>query len=114
MIALAVWASGAAAAGDAMHGQELYTARCAACHSLDHNGAGPAHRGVYGRKAGSAPDYAYSAALKASNVVWTDKTLAQWLANPEKFIPSQKMGISVPNALERADLIAYLKQQSGR
>jgi cytochrome c len=36
-------ASSAHAAGDAINGKALYQARCAACHSADYNGAGPAH-----------------------------------------------------------------------
>jgi cytochrome c len=41
----------AAAAGDAEAGLALYQSRCSACHSLDYNGVGPAHRGVFGRAA---------------------------------------------------------------
>jgi cytochrome c len=103
-----------AAGGDAERGRSLYQSRCTACHSIEYNGVGPAHQGVYGRKAGSAPDYAYSEALKRSDVVWNDGTLNKWLTNPEKFIPGQKMGFSVPNAKERADLIAYLKQAGSK
>jgi len=102
-----------ALASDAAHGQSLYQNRCAACHSIEYNGVGPAHKDVYGRKAGAAPDYAYSEALKHSTVVWSEKTLDQWLSDPEKFIPGQKMGLSVPDAKDRADLIAYLKKASG-
>jgi cytochrome c len=42
--------------------------------------------------------------------VWSDKTLEAWLANPERLIPGQKMGYSVTEAKDRADLVAYLKQ----
>jgi len=91
-------------------GRSLYQSHCAACHSLEYNGVGPAHKGVYGRQSGHAPGYLYSDALKSAAVVWTDKTLNLWLANPEQFIPGQKMGISVSDANERADLIAYLKK----
>jgi cytochrome c len=73
---------------------------------------GPAHKGVFGRTAGKVSGYPYSEALKSSKVVWNNKTLNLWLADPEKFIPGQKMGISVPDANERADLIAYLKKAS--
>jgi len=51
---LALAAAAPAAAADAAHGQELYESRCGGCHSLDANRVGPAHRGVYGRKAGSS------------------------------------------------------------
>jgi cytochrome c len=100
----------ARAEGDVTVGQALYTARCTACHSLDYNGVGPRHKGLIGRKAGSAPGFAYSDALKNAGVIWNEATLARWLADPEKFIPGQKMFISIPDAQERADLIAYLLQ----
>ncbi len=107
-------AAHAGAAGDAQRGQVLYQSRCAACHSIDYNGVGPAHKGVFGRKVGSAPNFAYSPALQQSSVVWNEKTLDRWLANPEKFLPGQKMGFTVANAKERADLIAYLKQAASQ
>lgn len=97
--------------GDVKHGQELYSSRCFACHSVDANRVGPLHRGVFGRKAGGVAGYDYSPALKKSTVIWNDKTLDQWLADPEKLIPGQKMGYSVMEAKDRADLIAYLKSQ---
>ena len=49
-----VWAGGLT--GDASHGEALYEA-CQDCHSLDKNDVGPRHRGVFGRKAASLPDY---------------------------------------------------------
>lgn len=107
---LAVFATSALAAGNADAGRALYQARCSACHSLDYNGVGPAHRGVFGRAAAQAPGFAYSEALKASRQVWDEASLDRWLADPEKFAPGQRMGISVPDAKDRSDLIAYLKQ----
>jgi len=114
---LFLWACAAAAlpavaAGDAEAGSVLYQARCAACHSLDFNGVGPAHRGVFGRAAAQAKGFAYSDALKSSRLVWTEDTLDRWLADPEKTAPGQRMGINVPDAKERADLIAYLKRDA--
>ncbi|MGL4576302.1 MAG: c-type cytochrome [Burkholderiaceae bacterium] len=97
------------AAGDSVNGKALYQARCAACHSVDLNGAGPAHRGVFGRLAGKATGFAYSPGLKASGLVWSESALDRWLADPEKLVPGQRMGVSVLDAQERADLIAYMK-----
>ena len=107
---IAACSAAAHAAGDPAAGQALYQGRCTACHSMDYNGVGPAHRGVYGRKAGSAPGYAYSDALKSSKLVWEEASLDRWLSDPEKVAPGQRMGINVPDAKDRADLIAYLKQ----
>jgi cytochrome c len=102
-----------AAAADAAHGQELYESRCGGCHSLDANRVGPAHRGVYGRKAGSAPNFNYSTAVKNSAVVWDEKTLDAWLTNPQTLIPGQRMNFRVAASQDRADIIAYLRQESG-
>ena len=113
-VALAPLASAAMAAGDADAGRALYQARCTACHSLDYNGVGPAHRGVFGRTAGQAPGFTYSEALKGSRVVWNEETLDRWLTDPEKFAPGQRMGINVPEAKDRADLIAYLKTATAK
>ena len=104
----------AAAAGDPARGKDLYETYCTTCHSVDQNKVGPAHRGVFGRKAGSAAGYPYSAALASSGVVWNEETLARWLSDPEKFIPGQKMGISVSDPKEREDLVAYLKTLSAK
>jgi cytochrome c len=114
-IGVCLWllaAGSAHAAGDATRGKLLYETQCGACHSIDHNLVGPAHRGVYGRKAGSVPDYDYSNAVKSSRVVWTGETLNQWLTDPEKLIPGQKMDFSIASARDRADIIAYLKKES--
>ena len=104
----------ALAAGDAAVGKTLYESRCAASHSMDYNGVGPAHRGVFGRKAGSRPGYTYSPAVTASSIVWNETTLDRWLAGPEQLIPGQKMGFSVADEKDRADLIAYLKEESAK
>jgi cytochrome c len=102
------------AGGGATRGEQLYESRCMACHSLDANRVGPMHRGVYGRKAGSVPDFAYSVALTSSPIVWSDTTLNRWLTDPEALIPGQRMNIRVLSADDRADLIAFLRRESGK
>jgi cytochrome c len=97
---------------DAVRGQDLYESRCGACHSIDANRVGPAHKGVVGRKAGSVADYDYSPAVKASGIIWTEQTLDRWLSDPEKTVPGQKMNYSVPDEQDRLDVIAYLKKVS--
>lgn len=96
-------------AADAAHGEEIYSSRCIACHSPDANRVGPKHRGVVGRTAGTVPDFNYSKAVKNSGVVWTEEALDKWLANPQAFIPGQRMNFKVADPTDRADLIAYLK-----
>lgn len=103
-----------AAPADAELGRTLYQSRCAACHSLDHHGVGPAHRGLWGRLSGQAPGFASSDALRNAHQAWNEDSLDRWLADPEKFAPGQRMGVSVPDAQDRANLIAYLKKATAR
>ena len=99
------------AVGDAAHGAQVYQ-DCMICHSLDKNEIGPRHRDVFGRKAGSVPDYNYSAALKASSIVWNEATLDRCLTDPQAFVPGTKMLFSVDDARDRADVIAFLKEKA--
>ncbi len=69
---------------------------------------------MFGRKAGTAPRFNYSPAVKSSTVAWEEKTLDDWLTNPQALIPGQQMNFRVATAEDRADIIAYLRQQSGR
>ena len=108
--ALAQTAAGLSA-GDAAAGQDLFLDRCAMCHVADGGGQGPSLKGVYGRKAASTPGFAYSAALKASGVTWTGPELDRFLTNPSVAIPGTAMPITVPDAKQRANLIAYLAAQ---
>jgi cytochrome c len=111
-IALAVNASSVAHAlptGDAARGGEIYT-RCQACHALEYNRTGPKHCGVVGRKAASVPGFDYSPAMRRSHLTWDEATLDRFLADPPKTVPGTTMTYAgVPDAQERADLIAYLR-----
>jgi cytochrome c len=98
---------GAATADDAAAGEELFLDRCATCHIPDGGGQGPSLTGLNGRKAGTHPGFAYSAAVRDSGLIWTGPALDRFLANPTKALPGTAMPIMVPDAKERADLIAY-------
>jgi cytochrome c len=103
--------SQARAAPDASHGEQIYQS-CQDCHSLDTNDVGPKHRGVFGRKAASVPDYSYSAALKNSGITWKEDTLEKWLTDPQKLVPGSKMFFHLDAAQDRADVIEYLKNRA--
>ena len=99
-------------AADAKAGEAIYE-RCAACHSLTHDRAGPRHCGLIGRHAASVPGYEYSDAMRRSGLVWTRRTLDRFLADPLKAVPGTSMGYAgVADAKERADLIAFLELSS--
>lgn len=84
---------------------------CSACHAVVPGGraSGPSLAGVWGRKAGTLPGYAYSAALKSSGVVWNAQTLDTWLVAPMKMVPGTRMVVGVPNAEARKTVIEYLE-----
>lgn len=94
---------------DPARGASAYAARCGACHSLDADRVGPRHAGLFGRRAGSQPGFAYSPSLQASTLVWDGAQLQLWLADPEALIPGQRMGYRLDDATVRADIVAYLR-----
>ncbi len=105
-----VLAAGKPLAGDPKAGKAIYD-RCLACHALTYDRTGPRHCGLFGRRAGSVKGFVYSQAMKRSGIVWNEKTLNRFLANPLKVVPGTAMGYAgIPDNQERANLIAYLKQ----
>ncbi|HEX4829032.1 MAG TPA: cytochrome c family protein, partial [Xanthobacteraceae bacterium] len=105
----AATAAGTPLKGDPARGEEIY-ARCGACHALESNRTGPRHCGLFGRRAGSVPGFDYSAAMKGSGITWDARSLDRFLANPLATVPGTAMTYAgVPDAQERADLIAYLR-----
>jgi cytochrome c len=104
--------SASAQGGDAENGKKLYASQCAACHSIKEgvNLVGPNLAKIFGRKAGSVPNFRYSPALRDSGIVWDEAALDKWLINPREDVPGNHMPYpGVPDAQKRADLIAYLK-----
>lgn len=99
------------ATGNVARGQTLYKG-CADCHSINENGVGPMHKGLVGRKAGSVAGYDYSPDLKNSGIVWTEDNLDKWLTGPQAMVPETKMFFDVPDAQDRADIIAFLKERT--
>jgi cytochrome c len=110
MGALLAASSVARSAADATAGQQVF-ARCAGCHSTapGENRIGPSLAGVFGRKSGSEPGYSYSPALKAADITWDEHALDQFLTNPGADVHGTKMFISVPDATDRQNVIAYLQ-----
>ncbi len=94
--------------GDISAGANLFEDRCTMCHVAAGGGQGPSLAGVFGRKAGMTAEFHYTAALKGSGVTWTATELDRFLAGPGEAIPGTAMAVTVPDARQRADLIAYL------
>lgn len=106
-------ATGAAATKTDL-GRDAFEKRCTGCHTLDKIKVGPPLRGVYGRRAGTAPQFAYSDGLKSASVTWDEATLDHWLTDTESVIPDNDMAFRLNDPADRANIIAYLKQLSGK
>ena len=106
-----------APAARAADGAALFATHCAECHSLKEgkDKKGPSLFASFGKPAGGRSGFVYSDALRASGLVWTAETLDAYLAAPGKKLPGGKMKFDgLPDAAERAALVAYLATVSAR
>jgi cytochrome c len=104
-------AGAARAGGDAARGEAKF-GDCAACHKLEAgvNEVGPSLHSIFNRKAGGIAEFRYSPAMKRSGIVWTQETLDKYIADPQAFVPANRMPYAgMADASDRADLIAYLQ-----
>jgi cytochrome c len=102
-----------ATGGDAEKGEKTFN-QCKACHSVKagENKVGPSLHGVVGRKAGTAPGFNYSDAMKNANLTWTPETLEKYLADPKATVPGNKMAFAgLKNPDDRKNVIAYLAKE---
>jgi cytochrome c len=111
--AAALMLAGCAPSGtDAATGEKLFV-QCAGCHQVGPSaraGFAPHLNDLFGRRAGSTPDFAYSDAMKASGIVWNDQTLAAFLHDPDKLVPGTRMRFwGIGDERRIAALLAYLR-----
>jgi cytochrome c2 len=105
----AVLAIPPAAAADASHGKQLFTA-CIACHSETSDAQGPSLKGVAGRKPGALEDFRYSAAMKRADFVWDAANLRDYLHDPQAKVKGNHMPFSgFTNMGDAEDVAAYLQ-----
>jgi cytochrome c len=100
------------AKADVKAGEQIIK-KCTSCHTFDKggkNGVGPNQWGLVGNHFAHKDDYTYSAALSAmKDKKWTPQALSDFLTNPKKAIPGNKMSFAgISNPQDRANLIAYL------
>jgi cytochrome c len=104
------------AAQDAAAGEKVF-AKCRACHQVGEkakNLVGPKLNGLFGRKAGTIEGFRYSEANRNSGVVWDEAIFAQYIRDPKKFMPGNKMDFAgLPADTDIANVTAYLKQFDG-
>jgi cytochrome c len=109
-VALAPGVQATQASAPAPSGEAIY-ARCLGCHALAYDRTGPRHCGLFGRRAGTVPGFAYSEAMKRAGIVWNAKTLDRFLADPGHTVPGTSMTYAgVKDPAERKALIDYLRK----
>jgi cytochrome c len=114
---IVAFATPALAAGDAAKGAELFKSTCGLCHQIGPGAktlVGPELNGIVGRNVASTNYPMYSDIMKTLGnfgVVWTEENLDRWITNPKDVLPGTYMTVfpGVPDANDRANLIAYLK-----
>jgi cytochrome c len=104
-------------AADYQKGRTAFQQRCSACHTLaegSSNLVGPNLWALIGRQAGASPGFASSDALEAAGFQWDVARVWEFLADPEKLIPGNRMMIpeAVPEA-DRTNLLSFLLQETG-
>ena len=99
-------------AADLTNGEAKF-AICKTCHNTAQGAGdmtGPDLWGVFGRKAGSEPGFAYSDGMKALGITWDAQAIDKWISGPSKMIPGTKMTyIGMEDPKDRIDIVAYLK-----
>lgn len=77
---------------------------------------GPSLAELWNRKAGTLVSFSrYSPAMKSANIEWNDKTLDEWITDPQHVVPGNQMTFAgVKDAKQRADLLAFLKEATQR
>ncbi|KAJ9460888.1 Cytochrome c [Diplonema papillatum] len=99
--------------GDETKGKKLAQTRAGQCHNFASggpNGVGPNLFGIVGRTSGTVPGFAYSKANQDSGVTWTAENLDEYITNPKKFMPGNKMAFAgIKKDKDRYDLISYLE-----
>jgi cytochrome c len=103
------------ASADPANGANVFK-KCTACHNAENGGPnalGPNLWGVLGEPIGQGRGFAFSDALAKVGGTWNWNNLSDWLHSPKNFAPGTKMTFAgISNPQDRADVIAYLNQQS--
>jgi len=86
---------------------------CSGCHAMSADAEpmfGPHLQGIVGRRAAALPDFDYSDALRAEQVIWDEPLLDDWLANPDLVAPDMCLPFTgMQDAEKRKALVEYLK-----
>ena len=115
-LVLVSWAAAAQDKPDD-RGMMMFNNACRTCHTIREgdNRLAPNLYGIIGRKSGTARGYPnYSSSMQNANVVWDEKNLEQFIADPGAVVFGNNMkpfsGIASPEI--RAKIVHFLKDCS--
>ncbi|WP_448581465.1 cytochrome b/b6 domain-containing protein [Thermaurantiacus sp.] len=93
---------------------------CTFCHNMQPGGGqhkvGPNLYNIMGQRAGTVPGFGYSDAMRRareSGLVWTEETLAAYIADPQAWMPGTSMIVSsgpIPDPKVQAAVVNLLKR----
>jgi len=96
--------------------KQIFNNACRTCHTIreDDNRLGPNLHDIFGRKAGSLPNYNYSSAMKDAGFVWGEEKLEQFIAHPDEVVPGNNMKPygGLASREDRAKIIAFLRSMT--
>ncbi len=95
-------------------GMMLFNNACRTCHSMREgdNRLGPNLYGILGRKSGTTNGYyGFSSSMKQGDIVWDEKNLEKFIANPEAVVPGNGMKpySGLAEAHVRAKIVDFIK-----
>ncbi len=111
---LLVFSVSALAEGDIKKGKKVFK-KCAACHTVkeDKHKLGPSLFGIFGRTAGSVEGVKYSDAMIASDIIWDESNMREFLTKPKDYINGTNMAFGgIKKEKQMDDLIAYMKDKT--
>ena len=102
---------------DYARGRLAFQQRCSACHTLaadSGNLSGPNLYGMFGSKVGTRNEFAYSEAMKDSDVVWSPELVAEFSADPAVVVPGTVMVLpeGVPED-DRLPMVSFMMLETG-
>ena len=91
-------------------GATLFARHCGQCHRARtrRHDVGPHLVGVVGRRAGAVAGYNFSAALAAFDHIWTDESLAQFLAAIDEFVVGSRMANTGVSEEQARMIVEYI------
>lgn len=93
---------------------------CTFCHNMQpgstQHKVGPNLYNIMGQRAGTVPGFGYSEAMRKARddgLVWTDETVAAYIADPQRWMPGTSMVVSsgpIPDPKVQAAVVNLLKR----